>query len=58
MGSQITKIPSICGDGYPGVGFQVDNGNSVRVAMAWPSASAGGVAQPHDGGAEEAQSRD
>lgn len=42
MGSQITKIPSICGDGYPGVGFQVDNGNSVRVAMAWPSASAGG----------------
>lgn len=42
MGSQITKIPSICGDGYPGVGFQVDNGNSVRVAMAWPSASAEG----------------
>ena len=42
MGSQITKIPSICGDGYPGVGFQVDNGNSGRVAMAWPSASAGG----------------
>lgn len=42
MGSQITKIPSICGHGYPGVGFQVDNGNSVRVAMAWPSASAGG----------------
>lgn len=42
MGSQITKIPSICGDGYPGVGFQVDNGNSVRVAIAWPSASAGG----------------
>lgn len=42
MGSQITKIPSICGDGYPGVGFQVDNGDSVRVAMAWPSASVGG----------------
>lgn len=42
MDSQITKIPSICGDGYPGVGFQVDNGDSVRVAMAWPSASAGG----------------
>lgn len=42
MGSQITKIPSICGDGYPGVGFQVDNGDSVRVVMAWPSASADG----------------
>lgn len=42
MGSQITKIPSICGDGYPGVGFQVDSGDSVRVAMAWPSASAEG----------------
>lgn len=42
MGSQITKIPSICGDDYPGVGFQVDNGDSVRVAMAWPSASAEG----------------
>lgn len=42
MGSQITKIPSICGDSYPGVGFQVDNGDSVRVAMAWPSASAEG----------------
>lgn len=42
MDSQITKIPSICGDSYPGVGFQVDNGDSVRVAMAWPSASAGG----------------
>ena len=42
MGSQITKIPSICGDGYPGVGFQVDNGDSVRVVMAWPSASAEG----------------
>lgn len=42
MGSQITKIPSICGDSYPGVGFQVDNGDSVRVAMAWPSASADG----------------
>ena len=42
MDSQITKIPSICGDGYPGVGFQVDNGDSVRVAMAWPSASVGG----------------
>lgn len=42
MDSQITKIPSICGDGYPGVGFQVDNGDSVRVAMAWPSASAEG----------------
>lgn len=42
MGSQITKIPSICGDGYPGVGYQVDNGDSVRVAMAWPSASAEG----------------
>lgn len=42
MDSQITKIPSICGDGYPGVGFQVDNGDSVRVVMAWPSASAEG----------------
>lgn len=42
MGSQITKIPSICGDGYPGVGYQVDDGDSVRVAMAWPSASAEG----------------
>lgn len=42
MGSQITKIPSICGDKYPGVGYQVDNGDSVRVAMAWPSASAEG----------------
>ena len=42
MDSQITKIPSICGDNYPGVGFQVDNGDSVRVAMAWPSASAEG----------------
>lgn len=42
MDSQITKIPSICGDSYPGVGFQVDNGDSVRVAMAWPSASAEG----------------
>lgn len=42
MGSQITKIPSICGDQYPGVGYQVDCGESVRVAMAWPSASAGG----------------
>lgn len=42
MDSQITKIPSICGDSYPGVGYQVDNGDSVRVAMAWPSASAGG----------------
>lgn len=42
MGSQITKIPSICGDKYPGVGYQVDDGDSVRVAMAWPSASAGG----------------
>lgn len=42
MDSQITKIPSICGDSYPGIGFQVDNGDSVRVAMAWPSASAGG----------------
>lgn len=42
MDSQITKIPSICGDGYPGVGFQLDNGDSVRVAMAWPSASVGG----------------
>lgn len=42
MGSQITKIPSICGDNYPGVGYQVDDGESVRVAMAWPSASAGG----------------
>lgn len=42
MDSQITKIPSICSDSYPGVGFQVDNGDSVRVAMAWPSASAGG----------------
>lgn len=42
MGSQITKIPSICGGGYPGVGYQVDDGDSVRVAMAWPSASAEG----------------
>ena len=42
MGSQITKIPSICGDGYPVVGYQVDDGDSVRVAMAWPSASAEG----------------
>ena len=42
MDSQITKIPSICGDSYPGVGFQVDDGDSVRVAMAWPSASAEG----------------
>lgn len=42
MGSQITKIPSICGDNYPGVGYQVDSGDSVRVAMAWPSASAEG----------------
>lgn len=42
MGSQITKIPSICGDSYPGVGYQVDDGEAVRVAMAWPSASAGG----------------
>lgn len=42
MDSQITKIPSICGDGYPGVGYQVDSGDSVRVAMAWPSASAKG----------------
>lgn len=42
MGSQITKIPSICGDQYPGIGYQVDCGKSVRVAMAWPSASAGG----------------
>lgn len=42
MGSQVTKIPSICGDQYPGVGYQVDNGDSVRVAMAWPSASAEG----------------
>lgn len=42
MDSLITKIPSICGDSYPGVGFQVDNGDSVRVAMAWPSASAVG----------------
>lgn len=42
MGSQITKIPSICGDSFPGVGFQVDNGDSVRVAMAWTSASADG----------------
>lgn len=42
MGSQITKIPSICGDSYPGVGYQVDDGDSVRVAMAWPSASAEG----------------
>lgn len=42
MGSQITKIPSICGDSYPGVGYQVDSGDSVRVAMAWPSASAEG----------------
>lgn len=42
MDFQVTKIPSICGDSYPGVGFQVDNGDSVRVAMAWPSASAGG----------------
>ena len=42
MDSQITKIPSICGDGYPGVGYQVDDGDSVRVAMAWPSASAEG----------------
>ena len=42
MDSQITKIPSICGDSYPGVGYQVENGDSVRVAMAWPSASAGG----------------
>lgn len=42
MGSQITKIPSICGDQYPGVGYQVDCGDSLRVAMAWPSASAKG----------------
>lgn len=42
MGSQITKIPSICGNSYPGVGYQVDDGEAVRVAMAWPSASAGG----------------
>ena len=42
MGSQITKIPSICGDSYPGVGYQVGSGDSVRVAMAWPSASAEG----------------
>lgn len=42
MGSQITKIPSICGDSYPGVGYQVDDGESVRIAMAWPSASAEG----------------
>lgn len=42
MGSQIIKIPSICGDQYPGIGYQVDCGESVRVAMAWPSASAGG----------------
>lgn len=42
MGSQITKIPSICGDQYPGIGYQVDCGESVRIAMAWPSASAGG----------------
>ena len=42
MGSQITKIPSICGDSYPGVGYQADDGDSVRVAMAWPSASAEG----------------
>lgn len=42
MGSQITKISSICGDNYPGVGYQVDDGDSVRVAMAWPSASAEG----------------
>lgn len=42
MGSQITKIPSICGDQYPGIGYQVDCGESVRVAMTWPSASAGG----------------
>ena len=42
MDSQITKIPSICGDSYPGVGYQVDSGDSVRVAMAWPSASAEG----------------
>lgn len=42
MNPKITKIPSICGDSYPGVGFQVDNGDSVRVAMAWPSASAVG----------------
>lgn len=42
MGSQITKISSIFGDNYPGVGYQVDDGDSVRVAMAWPSASAEG----------------
>ena len=42
MDPQITKIPSICGDSYPGVGYQVDSGDSVRVAMAWPSASAEG----------------
>ena len=42
MGSQITEIPSICGNNYPGVGYQVDSGDSVRVAMAWPSASAEG----------------
>lgn len=42
MDSQITKIPSICGNNYPGVGFQVDSGDSVRVAMAWPSGSAEG----------------
>lgn len=42
MGTQITKIPSICGDQYPGIGYQVDCGESVRVAMAWPSASAEG----------------
>ena len=35
MGSQITKITSICGDQYPGIGYQVDCGKSVRVAMAW-----------------------
>ena len=42
MSSQITKIPSICGDQYPGIGYQVDCGKSVRVAMTWPSASVGG----------------
>lgn len=42
MGSQITEIPSICGNNYPGVGYQVDSGDSVHVAMAWPSASAEG----------------
>lgn len=42
MDPQIIKIPSICGDSYPGVGYQVDDGDSVRVAMAWPSASAEG----------------